>query len=126
MKFQKFKTWIREQNSLHKFADIISDGTTVYFSDDFAACYDMKIKGFAKSEHTIVVQLNIESENDVNERFLEISIETWTQVGWEIWYLDPNLQWMIIANPQGRKKYGQDDLIKSERINFEFKLNQII
>lgn len=33
--FQKFKAWIKEQNSLHKFADTISDGTTVYFSRYF-------------------------------------------------------------------------------------------
>lgn len=125
MKFQKFKDWINQQNSIHKFADLISNGTTVYFSDEFAACYDLRIKGFEKSNNTIVVQLNLESEHEINERFLEISIETWTQLSWEIWYLDNNLQWMIIANEKGRKKYEQNDLIKSNRINFEFKLSQI-
>ena len=71
------------------------------------------------------VQEDISLEHDIDERFLEISIETWTELNWEVWYLDRNLKWMIIANKNGRKKYNNNDLIKSERINFEFKLNQI-
>lgn len=126
MNFQTFKNWITVQNSLHKFAESISDGSTVYFSDSFAACYDLRIRGFEKPDHTIVVQLNVESEQEINESFLEISIETWTDSNYEIWYLDNKLQWLIIADKNGRNKYEKDDLIKSKRINFEFKLNQIL
>jgi len=125
MQFEEFKNWIKEQNTLHKFADGIFDGTTVYFSDDFAACYDLRIKGFGKSNNTIVVQLDLKSEHEINERFLEIAVETWSKLSWEVWYLDNNLQWLIIANEDGRKKHEKSDLIKSKRINFEFKLEQI-
>ena len=120
-----FIDWIQKQNSLNKFASAINNGTTVYFSDDFAACYDLRIIGFDESYNTIVVQEDISSEHGIDERFFEISIETWTELNWEVWYLDRKLKWMIIANKNGRKKYNNNDLIKSERINFEFKLNQI-
>ena len=120
-----FIDWIQKQNSLNKFASVINNGTTVYFSDDFAACYDLRIIGFDEFDNTIVVQEDISLEHNIDERFLEISIETWTELNWEVWYLDRNLKWMIIANINGRKKYNNNDLIKSERINFEFKLNQI-
>lgn len=126
--FGRFKDWLREQNSLNEFVQKISDGTTVYFSDDYAAAYDLQIVGFGKPNNTIVVQLNLETEDsdDVNERFLEISIKTWSQFGWEVWYLDNKLQWLIIVNESGRKYYNNSDVIKSGRINFEFKLEQII
>jgi hypothetical protein len=128
--FQIFKEWIQEQNSLNKFASDIRDGTTVYFSDDFAACYDLMIKGFGKSENTIVVQLNLETESElkggINENFLKIVVDTWIQLNWEVWYLDTNLKWMTIANKNGQKKYDNNDLIKSDRIDFEFKLKEII
>lgn len=108
MKFQKFKDWIIQQNLIHKFADSKSNGTTVYFPDKFAACNDLRIKGFEKSNNTIVVQLNLESEHEINERFLEISIETWTTLNYEIWYLDNKLQWLIIADKKGRKKHEKN------------------
>lgn len=125
MNLLTFIDWIKKQNSLYSFAKVISEGSTVYFSDDFAACYDLRIIGFNESDNTIVVQEDISLEHNIDERFLEISIETWTKLNWEVWYLDRNLKWMIIANKNGRKKYNNNDLIKSERINFEFKLNQI-
>ncbi len=125
MNLLTFIDWIKKQNSLYSFAKVISEGTTVYFSDDFAACYDLRIIGFNESDNTIVVQEDISSEHGIDERFFEISIETWTKLNWEVWYLDRYLKWMIIANKNGRKKYNNNDLIKSERINFEFKLNQI-
>lgn len=125
MNLLTFIDWIKKQNSLYSFAKVITDGTTVFFSDDFAACYDLRIIGFNESDNTIVVQEDISLEHNIDERFLEISIETWTKLNWEVWYLDRYLKWMIIANKNGRKKYNNNDLIKSERINFEFKLNQI-
>ena len=125
LNLQVFIDWIKKQNTANKFAKSIENGTTVYFSDDFAACYDLRIVGFEESNNTIVVQEDIQSAEEINERFLEISIETWTKLNWEVWYLDSNLKWMIIANKDGRKKYNNNDLIKSERINFEFKLKEI-
>lgn len=125
LNLQVFIDWIKKQNTANKFAKSIDNGTTVYFSDDFAACYDLRITGFGESNNTIVVQEDIQSADDANERFLEISIETWTKLNWEVWYLDSNLKWMIIANKDGPKKYNNNDLIKSERINFEFKLKEI-
>lgn len=125
--FERFKNWLHEQNVLKKFAQNISDGTTVYFSDDFAAAYDLRIVGFGEPSNTIVVQLNLETQEykGLNERFLETSVKTWKELGWEVWYLDCNLQWLIIDNGYSRIFYSKKDLIKSEKINFEFKLGQI-
>jgi len=125
LNLQVFIDWIKKQNTANKFAKSIDNGTTVYFSDDFAACYDLRIVGFEESNNTIVVQEDIQPADDIDDRFLEISIETWTKLNWEVWYLDSNLKWMIIANKYGRKKYNNNDLIKSGRINFEFKLKEI-
>lgn len=138
-----FIAWIKAQNEVNNFAELINDGTTVYFSDDFAACYDLRIIGFEGSKNTIVVQVNMPEiryvfENNVlkvgedqppreqiNESLFKLSVETWTKLDWEVWYLDSHLKWMIIANEKGSKKYTDDDLIQSDRINFQFKLNQI-
>ncbi len=126
--FERFKDWLIEQNAINEFAKEITDGITVYFSDDFAAAYDLRIIGFGKPNNTIVVQLNHETEQSdgLNEEFLEISVKTWKQLGWEIWYLDNKLQWLIVDNENDRKRYKNNDLIKSDRINFQFKLQQIV
>lgn len=126
--FERFKNWLHEQNSLSEFAQNIRDGTTVYFSNDFAAAYDLRIVGFGERNNTIVVQLNLETQESkgLNERFLEISVKTWRELGWKIWYLDCELQWLIIDNGYDRIFYKKKDLIKSDKINFEFKLEQIL
>lgn len=80
--FERFKNWLLEQNALNEFALSIKDGTTVYFSDDFAAAYDLRIVGFGEQNNTIVVQLNNETQNGegLNEDFLEVSAKTWRQL----------------------------------------------
>lgn len=142
---QVFIAWIKRQNELHHFARQINNGTTVYFSDDFAACYDLRIIGFDESNNTIIVQEDVKrsvspfaalddsaggeavvnNEEEINEDFLEIAIDTWSKLNCEVWYVDSNLKWMIIANEKGRKRYTATDVIKSERLNFEFVLREI-
>ncbi|MGV6861387.1 MAG: hypothetical protein ACWA41_06420 [Putridiphycobacter sp.] len=125
--FEKFKNWLHEQNAIDEFAQMITDGTTVYFSDDFAAAYDLRIIGKAKSNPTIIVQLNLETQqnNGVNEDFLKIAVNTWRKMGCEVWYLDKQLNWLIVDNEKERKHYNSNDMIKSEMINFQFKLEQV-
>jgi len=127
--FDKFKNWLHQQNALSRFARNIRDGTTVYFSDDFAAAYDLQIIGLGKEDHTIVVQLNVYNEGEadtLNEDFLDKSVKTWTALGWEVWYLDNALQWLIIDNGTYRIFYNKKDLIKSNSIHFQFTLDQIL
>ena len=113
--FERFKDWLNEQNYINGFALKIKDGTTVYFSDDFADDYDLKIIGEEKSNNTIIVQID----------FLEIAVKTWRKMECEVWYLDNKLRWLIVDNEKGRKYYKSNDLIKSERMNFQFKLEQV-
>lgn len=123
---ERFKDWIREKNVQEKFAKDITEGTTVYFSDEFAACYDLRIKGFERPD-TIVVQMNLHlgQSEEINEDFLELSVRTWSKLGWEVWYLDNQLKWIIVANEKGRTKYSHKEVVQSDRINFEFMLSQI-
>lgn len=120
---QKFIDWIKQQNALNTFAERISNGTTVYFNDELAACYDLMIQGFRDDEKYIVIEFE---KSFVREDFIEIAINIWTkEAGWELWYIDEDLQWMVKANENGRIRYGRDDLIQSTVIDFEFKLNQV-
>lgn len=123
MNIEILKGWLREQDSRNQFAKFIKDGTTVYFSDELAACHDMMIVGFGESEHTIVLQEDVQLR--YGRSLMEISIKTWTSCDWEVWYVDSDLKWLIVANQKGRKKYDRDDLIQSDRIDFEFRLNQV-
>jgi hypothetical protein len=120
---QKFIDWIKKQNTMNKFATRIKNGTTVYFRDDLAASYDLMIQGLLNDKKCIVIEFE---KSFVGKDFIEIAIDIWTkEAGWELWYIGGNLQWMIKANENGRIKYGNNDLIKSNVIDFEFKLNQI-
>ena len=96
------KDLIREKNVQEKFTKDITEGTTVYFSDEFAACYDLRIKGFERPD-TIVVQMNLHlgQSEEINEDFLELSVRTWSKLGWEVWYLDNQLKWIVVANEKG-------------------------
>lgn len=126
--FLRFKDWLREQNATNEFAKRISDGTTVYFSDDFAAAYDLSITGLGESNNRIMVQLNLDREQngELNEDFLEIAVETWRKMKCEVWYLDTRLKWIIVDNENGRKHYKSNELIQSSRIDFQFKLEDVV
>ncbi len=120
-----FKNWLETQNNQHKFAREIKDGTTVYFSDELAACYDIRIVGLLNDKSSIVIEF--ENNFTKGEDFIESASNIWVnEAGWEMWFVDNDFQWMIIANENGRKKYNHNELIQSKRINFEFKLEQII
>ncbi len=118
-----FKDWLKKQNAVYKFAGDIKDGTTVYFSDDLAACYDIRIAGLSDDKDSVVIEFE---SSFTGEDFIDLAGNIWVnKAGWEMWYVDNDFQWMIIVNENGRKKYSNSDLIKSKRINFEFKLEQI-
>jgi hypothetical protein len=128
--FDRFKRWLREQNEEHTFAKEISEGTTVYFSDDFAAAYDLRIRGLEDTNPFIIVQTDIGmglgEEGEINQHFLESVVKIWSTMRAEIWYIDPQIEWLVVINEQGRTRYGIDDLITSTRIDFQFKLSDIV
>lgn len=121
---EKFTTWIKEQNTQQGFAAHIKDGTTVYFRDDLAACYDLMIHGHKDTPKCIIIELK---KSFTQADFLEVAINVWVkEANWELWYIDNNLQWLIKANENGRTQYNHDDLIQSDIIDFEFKLSQVL
>lgn len=128
--FDRFKRWIREQNEEHTFAKEIRDGTTVYFSDDFAAAYDLRIRGMEEENPFIIVQLDIgkgkRGGGGIDYRFLETAVKTWSTMRAEIWYLDPKVKWIIVINKEGRREYGLEEMIISSKIDFQFKLSDIV
>ena len=127
MRLQLFKDWIKKQNESKQFASSISNGTTVYFSDEFAAAYDLRIIGKGAGKKTIIVQDELKN----NPSFQQIAIDTWTSAtsftayAQELWYLHTNLEWIVVANKNQQTKYTKEEWIKSECIDFEFKLNQV-
>ena len=174
MSWQEFKSWLNAQNERYKFAREIREGTTVSFSDEFAAHYDLSIQGFGDwGKKRIVVQFNLEiSEHDprprerrppmltrlfslfrrdsathptsdatqqpeqrdgpteatlpdFNERFFRLSRDTWTGQGWELWYLDHDLRWVVVSDVDCTRTFSRDDRIQSGRIDFQFSLSQI-
>lgn len=125
MSVRKLAVWLRKQNQENNFAKRISDGTTVYFSDDYAAAYDLRIGGGKESGKTIIIQEDVLLTSGRN--LLNFAIEAWVdKMNCELWYLDRDLAWMIIVTKEnGQRKYKSSDLIQSKQINFEFRLNQI-
>lgn len=128
MNSKHFKNWIKHQNKSKQFASSISNGTTVYFSDEFAAAYDLRIIGKGDNKKIIIVQNELENSPD----FQQIAIDTWTSTSseyppyaQELWYLQSKLEWIVIANQHQQKKYTKEEWIQSECIDFEFKLSQV-
>lgn len=129
MSLEKFKRWLLTKNEQEKFASAIKDGSTVYFSDEFAACYDLKIQGLEGTfKNAIIVQgalVDRFNKTSSNERFLQLAQETWTGLGFELWYIDRELQWLIVATADDSRTYRQEDTIESRVIDFEFSLAQV-
>ena len=81
------------------------------------------IRGVSEGKRPIIIEFE---KSFTGNDFIEVCINVWTQeADCELWYIGENLQWMVIANKNGRVKYGFDDLIRTTIHDFEFRLNQI-
>lgn len=118
-----FKNWLRKQNNQQHFARDIKDGKMVYLSDELAAPYDIMITGLQDDRASIVIEFESDRRR---EDYVKIAGTMWiTQAGWEMWYVGKDFQWLIITDEAGQTKYLPHEVIRSKRITFQFKLEDL-
>ena len=117
--FASFLLFLKKQNELRPFAKEIGNGTTVYFSDEFAAAYDAIIHRLHENGPIII-------QESRDEEFDAFAIKTWLGITKEVWIVHPELSWIKRAYASSSGVYQKDDLFQPSSLpGVSFRLSDI-